>query len=109
VEQAHFFFSDTLTWTGEAQELLRQEGVASALAALESAMDPTTLSLDTAPELITEVVKAQGVKKGLVMRSLRAALTGDVHGPDLLQSWVLLAQRGVAVTRLRQAQELAAV
>jgi glutamyl-tRNA synthetase len=109
VEQAHFFFSDTLTWTGEAQELLRQEGVALALAALESAMDPTTLSLDTAPELITEVVKAQGVKKGLVMRSLRAALTGDVHGPDLLQSWVLLAQRGVAVTRLRQAQELAAV
>jgi glutamyl-tRNA synthetase len=109
VEQASFFFSDALTWTGEAQELLRQEGVASALAALESAMDPAPLSLETAPGLIAEVVKAQGVKKGLVMRSLRAALTGDVHGPDLLQSWVLLAQRGVAVTRLRQAQDLAAV
>jgi glutamyl-tRNA synthetase len=43
------------------------------------------------------------VKKGLVMRSLRAALTGDVHGPDLIQSWLLLNQIGLDKSRLNQA------
>jgi glutamyl-tRNA synthetase len=30
------------------------------------------------------VVKDEGVKKGLVMKSLRAALMGDMKGPDLM-------------------------
>ena len=37
------------------------------------------------------------------MRSLRAALTGDVHGPDLTESWVLLHQKELDKTRLQEA------
>jgi glutamyl-tRNA synthetase len=51
-------------------------------------------------------VKQQGVKKGLVMRSLRAALTGEVHGPDLIETWLLLHQKGWDGDRLAQALTL---
>jgi glutamyl-tRNA synthetase len=37
------------------------------------------------------------------MQSLRAALTGEVHGPDLIQSWLLLHQHQLAVSRIEQA------
>jgi glutamyl-tRNA synthetase len=60
------------------------------------------LSSIEATELIKQVTKEQGVKKGLVMQSLRAALTGEVHGPDLIQSWLLLHQHQLAVARIEQ-------
>jgi glutamyl-tRNA synthetase len=51
------------------------------------------------------VVKAQGVKKGLVMKSLRAGLTRSLQGPDLMQSWLLLSQKDWAKARLTQVIE----
>jgi glutamyl-tRNA synthetase len=36
------------------------------------------------------------------MRSLRAVLTGEVHGPDLIETWLLLHQRGWDLSRLEQ-------
>ncbi|PLZ75744.1 hypothetical protein CBP16_24590, partial [Fischerella thermalis WC217] len=56
-----------------------------------------------AQDIIKQVVKQQNVKKGLIMRSLRAALTGDMHGPDLIQSWLLLHEIGLDQPRLVQA------
>ena len=40
------------------------------------------------------------------MRSLRAGLTGEMHGPDLIQSWVLLHQKGWDKQRLEKALSL---
>ena len=34
------------------------------------------------------------------MRSLRAALTGDMHGPDLIQSWLIIHPKGLDRYRL---------
>jgi glutamyl-tRNA synthetase len=74
------------------------------LTSLLTALQSQPNLVDTeAQELIKQVTKAQNVKKGLVMRSLRAALTGEVHGPDLIQSWLLLHQHGLAVARIEQA------
>ncbi|WP_269087119.1 MULTISPECIES: hypothetical protein [unclassified Moorena] len=50
-----------------------------------------------------KVTKEQKVKKGSLVRSLRAALTGDVHGPDLIESWVIFHQHGRDKIRLQQA------
>lgn len=36
------------------------------------------------------------------MRSLRAVLTGAVHGPDLIQSWLILHQKGLDQQRLQK-------
>jgi glutamyl-tRNA synthetase len=58
------------------------------------------LTESDAQELIKQVTKEQNVKKGLVMQSLRATLTGEVHGPDLIQSVLLLHQHQLAVPRI---------
>ena len=44
--------------------------------------------------------KAAGVKKGVVMKSLRAALLGRLQGPDLITTWSLLARIGEDLPRL---------
>ncbi|OUL26605.1 glutamate--tRNA ligase [Nostoc sp. RF31YmG] len=101
VEQSQLFFTDTVEFSEEATKQLQQEGSAAVLQAIDAALDSQTqLPEATAQEIIKQVVKAQNVKKGLVMRSLRVALTGDVHGPDLIQSWLLLNQIGLDRSRL---------
>lgn len=104
VEQTQVFFQDTVEFNEEARSQLQQEGVKPVIQAIAEALkqDPQ-LSEDKAKALIKTVTKEQGVKKGLVMRSLRAALTGEVKGHDLMQSWLLLNQKGVDQRRLEQA------
>ena len=57
-------------------------------------------SKETALDLINQTTKTCKVKKGLVMKSLRAALFGTLNGPDLIQSWVLLSRFGKDRTRI---------
>jgi glutamyl-tRNA synthetase len=47
------------------------------------------------------------VKKGAVMKTLRAALMGSMHGPDLIQSWLILHQRQYDQPRLEAALAVA--
>ncbi|MFY7696795.1 MAG: glutamate--tRNA ligase, partial [Cyanobium sp.] len=49
---------------------------------------------------------AAGVKKGVMMKSLRAALLGSLQGPDLLTSWQLLHQIGEDQKRLETALQV---
>jgi glutamyl-tRNA synthetase len=97
------FFANGVELTEEGRQQLEQEGVKALLKAILVALDINTVTGDTAQNILKQVVKEQGVKKGLVMRSLRAALTGDVHGPDLIESWVLLNRIGLDKPRLSQA------
>ncbi|MBW4641546.1 MAG: glutamate--tRNA ligase [Goleter apudmare HA4340-LM2] len=104
VDQSQLFFTDSVEFSEEATKQLQQEGSATVLQGIVAALEnQPQLTADTAQEIIKQVVKAQNVKKGLVMRSLRAALTGDVHGPDLIQSWSLLHQIGLDQPRLSKA------
>jgi glutamyl-tRNA synthetase len=104
VEMSRTFFTPTATLNEEATAQLAQAGVKEVLTSLLVALQSQPNLVDTeAQELIKQVTKAQNVKKGLVMRSLRAALTGEVHGPDLIQSWLLLHQHGLAIARIEQA------
>jgi len=97
------FFTNGVELTEEGRQQLEQEGVKALLKAILVALDINTVTADTAQNILKQVVKEKGVKKGLVMRSLRAALTGDVHGPDLIGSWVLLNKIGLDKPRLSQA------
>ncbi|MFM5903088.1 MAG: glutamate--tRNA ligase, partial [Dolichospermum sp.] len=104
VEMTKVFFTDGVELTEEGSEQLQQEGVKAVIKAITTALESQTdLSAEIAQSIIKQVVKTENVKKGLVMRSLRAALTGDVHGPDLIQSWLLLNQIGLDKVRLNQA------
>lgn len=108
VEMTRYLFIADVGFTEAATTQLRQEGTAAALKAIISALEETSeLSPEQAQAVIQQGVKAANVKKGLVMRSLRAALTGDMQGPDLVQSWLLLNQHGLDVIRLQQAVAVA--
>ena len=104
VAMTQLFFTETVEFSAEASQQFQQEGSAAALQGILTALEnQPELTGSVAQDIIKQVVKAENVKKGLVMRSLRAALTGDVHGPDLIQSWLLLHQIGLDKPRLRQA------
>ncbi len=109
VDMTRMLFSESVEFSAEAVDQLKKEGAAEVVQAILDALDNyPELSAEDAQQIITTVTKEKNVKKGLVMRSLRAALTGDVHGPDLIQSWVLLHQQGQDKTRLQQALTRAA-
>lgn len=106
VAMSRVFFASTVEFTQEAQAHFQQEGATEVVKAILTALDSQeTLSEATAGEIIKQVTKELKLKKGLVMRSLRASLSGEVHGPDLIQSWLILHQKALDRPRLQQALE----
>ncbi|HEY9872216.1 MAG TPA: glutamate--tRNA ligase [Candidatus Obscuribacterales bacterium] len=106
VDMSRVFFTQTVELNEEATAHMQQAGARDVLQAIADAMaSDRSLSADDAQNIIKQVTKEKNLKKGLVMRSLRVALTGEVHGPDLIQSWLLLHQRGLDIPRLQQALE----
>ncbi len=72
-----------------------------------NAADPAQLAhqaldADQAQTLLGEAAKTASVKKGVVMKSLRAALLGSLQGPDLVATLLLLQPGGEAVARLQR-------
>ncbi|NEQ51620.1 MAG: glutamate--tRNA ligase [Leptolyngbya sp. SIO3F4] len=105
VDLSRFFFTPTMDFADAAAEQLKKEGVADAMQAVLDVLkahDGLTEASD-AKGLINQVTKALGVKKGLIMRSLRAALMADMQGPDLVDSWLILHRRGFDQERLERA------
>ena len=106
VEMSQMFFTKTVELNEEAATQLQQASAGEVLGAIASALEShDTLTSEAAQTILKQVTKEKNLKKGLVMRSLRAALTGEVHGPDLIQSWLLLNAKGLDRLRLQQAQE----
>ena len=105
IKETSVFFDDSFDYSEEAQELLQQEGVAAVISEIVAELNDSALTEEDAKALVKQATKSQKVKKGLVMRSLRASLTGELHGPDLNQTWLLLHKLGEDKTRLQQALE----
>jgi glutamyl-tRNA synthetase len=108
--QSQVLLTASLDYQADAQAQLQQAGVGPVLEAILSGLTspPPPASLADLKHLVDEVVRGQGVKKGLVMKSLRAALMGTLQGPDLIESWWILRQRQVDVARLQGALALIA-
>ena len=103
IKETDVFFNESFDYSDEAMDLLKQEGVAAVVAEIiEGVNNAETMAEEDAKALIKQVTKSQKVKKGLVMRSLRASLTGELHGPDITQTWLLLNKLGSDKTRLQQ-------
>ncbi|MGF1575393.1 MAG: glutamate--tRNA ligase [Cyanophyceae cyanobacterium] len=106
---SRYLLQQELTYTIPALEQIKLEGVTPALLKMAEVLGQTELaeiSVDSLKPLVDQVAKEQGIKKGLLMKSLRAGLTGDLKGPDLMISFVLLHQRGWAVERLQAAEKV---
>ena len=103
IKETSVFFVDSVEHTPEAMDLLKQEGVAEVVTEIIAGVNNAeSMAEEDTKELIKQVTKSQKVKKGLVMRSLRASLTGELHGPDLTQTWLLLNKLGADKSRLQQ-------
>lgn len=100
VKETALFFAEDVTFTEEAQEFVTQEGVKDVLEAVIKAIK-SDLTFQEANDIIKQITKDLKVKKGLVMRSLRVGLTGELHGPDLVQTWLLLNNKSIDKTRLQ--------
>jgi glutamyl-tRNA synthetase len=81
---------------------LESEGARPALQALLERLPEGALTADAAQALLGEAVVAAGVKKGVLMKTLRAALLGSLQGPDLLTTWLLLQPSGEARSRIER-------
>ncbi|WP_013321936.1 glutamate--tRNA ligase [Gloeothece verrucosa] len=102
--ESRLIFGESVNYSEEAITQLKLDGVKEIITeVLEAVSSQPKLSEEEAKSITNQVTKTQKVKKGLVMKSLRAALMGELQGPDLIQSWVLLNQKGWDKLRLQEA------
>lgn len=107
IDLSRFYVTETIEHDETATQHLQQEDAARVVQALlDRQSELVSLTADQAKALIKQIVKDQGIKKGLVMKTLRAALMGTMQGPDLMQSWLLLNQRGWDIPRLQSAAKV---
>lgn len=102
VVKSRYFFSDDLLfvkdeitgkWRPEAEQVLNDIGIA--LDGLSA------FTAEACAEATKAVIANSGVKMGVVMPVLRAALTGSIQGPDVYTIIAILG-KDKAVTRIRQ-------
>ncbi len=104
IEQARPFFEEPVLETDGVNQL-SIEGAQKALKALELHLEQNPwdgINQEEAKEILSSIAAISEVKKGVLMKSLRAALLGKMQGPDLLTTWGLLARIGKDRTRLRR-------
>ncbi len=102
VEQAAPFFVVPEP-DGPALALRSDAAASGALAALLERLPAGELGEADAQALLLEAATAAGVKKGVLMKALRAALLGSLQGPDLLTTWLLLHRLGTDRDRIAAA------
>ena len=102
IKESSFFFGENINYDDEAMLHMKQESVKDILElALTKIEENSILNEDDIKKIIKEIVKTFKVKKGLVMRSLRAGFSGKLHGPDLIESWRILNTKGWDKSRLK--------
>lgn len=102
VELSKLFFTEELTWDEEASAVLAEEHVPVILKSfLEQINQTTDYTAEAIPPLLKNVQKETGFKGKALFMSIRVALTGQVHGPDLNMSLYLLGKEKV-ISRLQK-------
>jgi len=102
VKESQLLLTETVTLQPDGQQQLAQPVAKEVLThVLTFLRSPEPLTETSAKEQLNQITKTLGVKKGVVMKSLRAGLMGTVQGPDLIQSWLLLNQKGWDQSRLQ--------
>ena len=104
VDQAKPFFDDPKVNADGKKQLEIKEAKEVLKFILENLgkLDSSFIDEKQALDLVNQATKTCEVKKGLVMKSLRAALFGTLNGPDLINSWVLLSRFSKDRRRIRR-------
>lgn len=108
VPMTRYLFTQDVGFSEDATKKLQQDGSAEIVSALSTALSTAPdLTETSAQGLIKQVATDLGRKEGQLKPILRVALTGETKGPDLIQSWLLLHQRGWDTSRLQAALVIA--
>ena len=103
VEMSELFFFPTVELNEDAKtQMQNEDSVKSINSILEIINADAPLLVADVKQTIKKVTQKVHVKKGVVMRSLRASLTGAMQGPDLIESWLLLHQKGFDILRFKK-------
>ncbi|GIP19498.1 glutamate--tRNA ligase [Paenibacillus montaniterrae] len=102
IEHTKLFFAQQVHDEAEATKVLAEETAPAVLAAFlaELQADAAEFTVDGIKTMIKAVQKATGCKGKSLFMPIRAAITGQTHGPDLNQSLVLLGKEKV-IARLQ--------
>lgn len=93
VELSKLFFSDEISYEGEAKEVLAGEQVATVIQSFrEELLNMDEWNADNIKAAIKKVQKATGQKGKNLFMPIRVAATGQTHGPDLPKAIALLGQ-----------------
>src|SRR5690606_1093330 len=97
IEHTALFFRDTVVDEEEAKAVLSEETVPAVLSAFLAQLQTAgaDFTVDGIKSMIKSVQKETGCKGKALFMPIRAAITGQTHGPDLNQSLVLLGQEKV--------------
>ncbi|MEQ8925932.1 MAG: glutamate--tRNA ligase [Fulvivirga sp.] len=92
--EAQIFFVKPVSYDEKVTSKKWNQTVVEVLTEYKSILlDSVDLDSENAKTLLNEVLERQGVKMGMVMQSLRVALTGQGSGPDLMQVIEILGAR----------------
>lgn len=93
VDLAELFFREHLEYDAEAKAILAEEHVPVVLGSLKRQMElATTYDPDGLKTTLKNVQQETGYKGKQLFMTVRAALTGQTHGPDLYQTVFLLGK-----------------
>jgi nondiscriminating glutamyl-tRNA synthetase len=102
VDLSEIFFKEELVLDEEASAVLAEEHVPVVIRSfLEQVRQADSFSAEAIPALLKNVQKETGYKGKQLFMSIRAGLTGQVHGPDLNISLYLLGKEKV-ISRLQK-------
>lgn len=93
VELSTLFFSDEISYEGEAAEVMAGEQVPTVIQSFrEELLTMDEWNADNIKAAIKKVQKATGQKGKNLFMPIRVAATGQTHGPDLPKAIALLGQ-----------------
>ena len=96
VKLSQLFFKEELDFEAEAKEVLAEEQVPEVMRAFLQELDSLeTFSADEIKKAIKAVQKSTGQKGKKLFMPIRAAVTGQTHGPDLPKAIALLGKEKI--------------
>ncbi|PTL38486.1 glutamate--tRNA ligase [Alkalicoccus saliphilus] len=102
VELTELFFKQEIDYNEEAQAVLNEEQVPEVLAAFrDKLLNLDTWTTDDIKQSLKAVQKETGHKGKKLFMPVRIAVTGQMHGPDL-QKTIILLGKNVVIKRLEQ-------
>jgi nondiscriminating glutamyl-tRNA synthetase len=97
VEMSDLFFRDEVNYDEEAKEVLAGEQVPEVLRAFLAEIDQLEeFKADSIKAAVKAVQKATGQKGQKLFMPVRAAATGQTHGPDLMLAMELIGKEKVS-------------